>query len=70
MARRGDDSLFWFCSAAENPPQNLVAYSNNSHSFVGQGFEKVSTEQFISAPDGIGWVAGTGGSTSKMTSSL
>lgn len=53
----------------ENPPQNWVAYSNHSHCFVGQGFQKVSAGQLICALDGIVWAAGTGGSTSKMASS-
>lgn len=47
-----------------------MAYSNNSHSCVGQEFQKVSAGKFISALDGVGWAVGTGGSTSKMASSL
>lgn len=65
---RGDD-CFGSPLLSENPPQNLVAYSIN-YSCVGQGFQKVLAGHFISALDGVGWAPGTGGSTSKMASSL
>lgn len=37
---RGNDYCFHSPLLYENPPQDLVAYSNNSHSFVVRDFKR------------------------------